>query len=25
VLSPRSRLPDRAPVFENGGYLVYAL
>ena len=25
VLSPRNRLPDRAPVFENAGYLVYAL
>jgi hypothetical protein len=25
VLSPRNRLPDRAPVFENTGYLVYAL
>ena len=24
VLSPRNRLPDAAPVFENGGYLVYA-
>jgi hypothetical protein len=24
VLSPRNRLPDGAPVFENGGYLVYA-
>ncbi len=25
VLSPRNRLPDRAPVFENTAYLVYAL
>jgi hypothetical protein len=25
VLSPRNRLLDRAPVFENAGYLVYAL
>lgn len=25
ALSPRNRLPDRAPVFENAGYLVYAL
>ena len=25
VLAPRDRLPDRAPVFENAGYLVYAL
>jgi len=25
VLSPRNRLPDRAPVFEDAGYLVYAL
>ncbi len=25
VLSPRNRLPDRAPVFENSGYLVYDL
>ncbi len=25
VLSPRNRLPDRAPVFENARYLVYAL
>jgi hypothetical protein len=25
VLSPRNRLPDRAPVFENAAYLVYAL
>jgi hypothetical protein len=25
VLSPRNRLPDAAPVFENMGYLVYAL
>ncbi|HXM42482.1 MAG TPA: hypothetical protein VN924_14610 [Bryobacteraceae bacterium] len=25
VLSPRDRLPDRAPVFENTAYLVYAL
>ncbi|MGA3039573.1 MAG: DUF6798 domain-containing protein [Bryobacteraceae bacterium] len=25
VLSPRNRLPGRAPVFEDAGYLVYAL
>jgi hypothetical protein len=25
VLSPRNRLPDRAPVFENASYLAYAL
>ncbi|MGA2741803.1 MAG: hypothetical protein ABSG65_30740 [Bryobacteraceae bacterium] len=25
VLSPRNRLPDRAPVFENSAYLVYSL
>jgi hypothetical protein len=25
VLSPRNRLPDRAPVFENAAYLAYAL
>ena len=25
VLSPRNRLPDRAPVFGDAGYLVYAL
>jgi hypothetical protein len=25
VLSPRNRLPGRAPVYENAAYLVYAL
>ncbi|HLY18120.1 MAG TPA: DUF6798 domain-containing protein [Bryobacteraceae bacterium] len=25
VLTPRNRLPDRAPVFENAGYVVYAI
>ena len=25
VLSPHNRLPDRGPVFENTGYLVYSL
>jgi hypothetical protein len=25
VLSPRNRLPDRAPVFEDAGYLVYSI